>query len=188
MVSVPVPFPRHAALAGKDVVLQFAKVELPADTKPASLADPLPDPVAEPSDGLSAFASLLAAGKQPAQAGLGPLVHGFAPAGDDTLPPADGESAQPAAYHGHADGIWRSRLADKEALRHKVAQAIERGFADAVVTRSLMRVRQLAGGSVFARSQMPVFLLDKPALPLASGLLPPRQGAAGRMETVLSGD
>ena len=89
MVSVPVPFPRHAALAGEDVVLQFAKVELPADPPPgrplaAPLADSLTASLATQSAGPSAFASLLAAGKQPADAGLGPLVHGFAPAGHES--------------------------------------------------------------------------------------------------------
>ena len=55
----------------------------------------------------------------------------------------------------------------------QVAAAIERGFADTVVTRSVVRAPQPSEAPAFARSAMPVFLLDGPAVPLdASFLLP----------------
>jgi GH25 family lysozyme M1 (1,4-beta-N-acetylmuramidase) len=178
MVSVPVPFPRQAALAGAEVVLQFAEVELPA-------AAPARTPA-----GTSAFASLLAAGKQPVRAGLGSLVNSFLPVNDEEVPPTEPTSVRTASYHAHSARMERTRFLERDRVRHQVAQAIERGFADAVVTRSLLRAP--AGGLAFARSRMPVFLLDGPLPPLLAGLLPRTAAhgstAFGRIATVLPGE
>jgi GH25 family lysozyme M1 (1,4-beta-N-acetylmuramidase) len=173
MASVPVPYPRHAALASDEVVLQFAQVEK------------APGPsAAEPS----AFDALLSAGKQPiASSMLGFAPASPRPAGDDPLAPFEKVDARLADDRGGglSDAVvqptgdvaaeaarLRSRVEQVER-RHQVAEAIERGFADAVVTRSVVRAPQPAEAQAFARSAMPVFLLGGPAVQLdASFLLP----------------
>lgn len=170
MASVPVPFPRHAALASGEVVLEFADVEKP------------PRP--------SAFDLLLSAGKE--------LVAG------NSLPGSAPAGVQPAAYErvrqaddkgarlgGNKDSKAaddrdvrpsRQAVADPVASRRtsertrQVTEAIERGFADTVVTRSVVRAPQPAEAPDFSRSAMPVFLLEGPAVsPEETFLLPANQ-------------
>jgi GH25 family lysozyme M1 (1,4-beta-N-acetylmuramidase) len=89
-----------------------------------------------------AFASLFSAsGKKPLRVSL------HSPA----------EPIEPAEYQNYLENIERTR---------RVAQAIKTGFADIVVTRSIVRAAQPAAVPRFSRGEMPVFLLEDASVPL----------------------
>ena len=117
IASVPVPFPRHAALAGSEVVLQFADVETPAE-RPA-------------------FAALLAVGKQPA--GAGPDPAGVEPDEEGSPTPAELAFAEPADAPSHRGRVEPTRFLKDDLVEStddpvdsRVAQAIERAGIEGV--------------------------------------------------------
>jgi GH25 family lysozyme M1 (1,4-beta-N-acetylmuramidase) len=175
MASIPVPFPRKAALATSDVILRFAPVE-------ANAAIP------------SAFASLLAAGKEPvgepSASSPDELIEVASPAfgysgeghsqrvetsasaahdADDDRPrriePDDLASLKPNGRLQQNESASARRSDADVELSKRIAEAIERGFSEMVVARSIVRAAKPVEAPAFTRSAMPIFLLNKPVVP-----------------------